>query len=88
MTAPPMLTATLRAEIARRKLSANQLARETGVAQTAISKFLLGADMRGASLDKLAKRLGMELRAANEYQPTAERRAAVEPAAAARRKKH
>lgn len=58
----PDLTTTIRAEITRRELSANQLARETGLPQTTISAFLRGADMRGASLSRLCRYLGLELR--------------------------
>ncbi len=59
----PDINTTIRAEIARRELSANQLARDTGLPQTTISAFLRGADMRGSSLSKLLAVLGLEVRA-------------------------
>lgn len=63
------LAATIRAEIARRGLSANQLARSTGVAQTRISAFLRGGDMQGDNLSKLCLALGLELKPTKPGRP-------------------
>lgn len=63
------LAQTIRAEIARRELSAKGLARETGLPQTTISAFLRGADMRGGSLSVLCRHLGLELRRARKTMP-------------------
>lgn len=52
----------LREAIRKSGLSANQLAKETGVKQTTISKFLRGGDMGLARASKIAAYLGLELR--------------------------
>ena len=53
----------LRAAIRKSGLSANELARQTGVKQTTISGFMRGRDMGIHRASKIAKFLGLELRA-------------------------
>ena len=56
------LAEKLRAAIVASGYSANQLAKETGVDQTTISRFLRGKDMGIERAGKIAKFLGLELR--------------------------
>lgn len=46
--------------------SANVVARESGVPQPTITRFLNGADMKGSTIDKLAAHFCLELRPAKE----------------------
>lgn len=59
---PKQLADTLRNAIRNSGLSANKLADETGVPQPTITRFLAGADMKLATAEKIAARLGLELR--------------------------
>ena len=52
----------LRAAIRDSGLSANALAKETGVDQTTVSRFILGQDIRLSRAQKIATFLGMELK--------------------------
>lgn len=52
----------LRAAIRKCGKSANELAKETGVPQPTITRFLAGADMKLSTAEKLASRLGLRLR--------------------------
>ena len=51
----------LRRAIAGCGLSANQLARRTGVPQPTITRFLAGADMKLSTAERLAAHLGLSL---------------------------
>lgn len=59
---PKDIAESLRAAIRDSGKSANQLASETGVPQTTISRFLTGKDMGIHRAAKLAKALGLELK--------------------------
>lgn len=52
---------TLREAIRKSGLSANELAKRTGVTQTTISGFLRGRDMRLSHASKIAAYLGLSL---------------------------
>lgn len=52
----------LRNAIERSGISANELAKATGVPQTTISRFLRGKDMGIHRAGKIAKYLGLELK--------------------------
>lgn len=52
----------LRKAIQNSGLSANELARRTGVPQPTITRFLAGADMRLSTAAKIAAYLGLSLR--------------------------
>lgn len=41
--------------------SLNEIARETGIPQPTISRFVLGADLRVSNVDKLAEYFGLQL---------------------------
>lgn len=56
------LAEILRGAIRKSGLSANQLAKETGVDQTTISRFLRGKDMGLERASKIAAYLGLELK--------------------------
>jgi hypothetical protein len=60
---PKPLADTLRAAIRNSGQSANAIARETGVPQPTITRFLAGADMKLATAEIIASYLGLELRA-------------------------
>lgn len=53
---------TLRNAINASGVSANEIARETGVPQPTITRFLQGADMRLSRAEKIAQYLGLELK--------------------------
>lgn len=53
---------TLRAAIVNSGKSANEIAKETGVPQPTITRFLAGADMRVSRASKIAAYLGLELK--------------------------
>ncbi len=59
---PQDMAETLRDAIRKSGLSANRLAKETGVKQTTISKFLRGGDMGLSRASKIAEFLGLELK--------------------------
>ena len=62
----------LRAAIRKSGKSANVLAKESGVPQPTITRFLAGAEMRSNTIDKLAAYFGLELRSAAK--PSAKRK--------------
>ena len=43
--------------------SLNEVARDTGIPQSTISRFVLGADLRVSNVDKLAEYFGLRLKA-------------------------
>ena len=53
---------TLRDSIRASKKSGNQIAKETGVPQFSVSRFLAGADIRLSSAEKLAAYFGFEFK--------------------------
>jgi predicted transcriptional regulator len=57
----PAIDDTLRKAIKTCGLSANELARETGVPQPTITRFLAGADMRISTAAKIATYLELVL---------------------------
>jgi len=61
MVQPPLDTA-LRRAISKSGLSANEIARRTGVPQPTITRFLAGADMRVSNAAKIAAELGLSLK--------------------------
>lgn len=52
----------LRDAIRKSGLSAHKLAKETGVPQPTITRFLAGADMKLVTAEKIAAYLGLELK--------------------------
>lgn len=56
------LATTLRDAIAAADISARQLGLATGVDQTLISRFILGADIRLGTASRLAEYLGVSMR--------------------------
>jgi transcriptional regulator with XRE-family HTH domain len=55
------ISAQLRKAIQASGVSANSLARLTGVPQPTITQFLQGTDKQASALDKLAEHFGLEL---------------------------
>ena len=56
------LAEALRAAIIASGLSANELAKQTGVPQTTLSRFMRGNDMSMARGSRIAAYLGLELK--------------------------
>ena len=54
----------LRTAIRKSGKSANVLAKESGIPQPTITRFLAGGEMRSNTIDKLAAYFGLELRPA------------------------
>lgn len=63
----------LRQAISESGKSANVLAKETGVPQPTITRFLNGAEMRTGSIDKLSAYLGLTLTKEPASKPAAKR---------------
>lgn len=59
---PKPLADTLREAIRNSGLSASEIARNTGVPQPTITRFLAGADMKLETASKIAAYLGLELK--------------------------
>lgn len=55
------MAAALRKAIADSGMSANAIAKETGIDQTTISRFILGQDLRLSRAQKIATLLGLKL---------------------------
>lgn len=51
----------VRAEVRRQKVTGYRVAKETGISEPAVSRFLNGAGVRAEHLDRMAQYLGLEL---------------------------
>jgi plasmid maintenance system antidote protein VapI len=69
LTLPMSLSSELREKIRETGLSANELARQSGVPQPTITRFLNGQDIMLTTVEKLADSLGMSWRHEEESAP-------------------
>lgn len=57
------MTATIRSAL-KADGTVREIAEKAGVAPSAITRFMQGADLKGRTLDRIARALGLELRRA------------------------
>ncbi len=66
---PMPLSSELRKKLKATGLSANEIARQAGVAQSVVTRFLNGKDILSTTIDRLVEWLGLRLSPDEEGEP-------------------